>query len=358
MGNRLCALFLMCTFLLSACSNQAPSTQIQEPIATEPTTQEEVVTQENPIEEEPVEEEPVEEEPVEEEPVEEAPVEEEPVEEAPVEEEPVEEDEPEEPQGRVDVCAIANVVPISPYQPTALPSGNTYEVQLQTYENAVYYDDEATILLARCNYALPHLVAYDGNGAVLSDDVTAAAFNDGFAIWWDDVLFNRAVETARQGYEEWGDATSHNFSQDLVCSVYQQENLISIYGQLDYYCGGAHGVYYIYHWLFDTNTGTFLDPLALAEDIDVFVEDMVDFLLADATRQRDEEGAGLLFKRADFEPWYTYPITFDETGMVVTFPAYAIASYSRGTPQIHVSYENLAPYYPQEVLAIFSGQGS
>ena len=56
------------------------------------------------------------------------------------------------------------------------------------------------------------------------------------------------------------------YTDDLRCTVYQSDHLISVSGVYYTYTGGAHPNSILMSWNFDLDSGTFFDPNFLEED--------------------------------------------------------------------------------------------
>ncbi len=240
----------------------------------------------------------------------------------------------------------------------------SYQVQFIAYEQESYATGTPNVLLARCNYAVPHMITTDDQGATLEDDPTAAAFNALFADWDNGTNFAEIESWALGHYESdptFFGADGPYYADELTCTLYQTGHLVSISGYYYSFTGGAHPNTWLMSWLFDTNTGAFISPLSLATDSQVFL-DGVSSLLSQALTQRAAE-YDLLPEELywpDYQEvladWPSYAVTFDATGMTIGFSPYELAAYAAGPQIFTLPYGDLAPYFSAETISLLSGQ--
>lgn len=109
------------------------------------------------------------------------------------------------------------------------------------------------------------------------------------------------------------------------------------------FTGGAHPNRYVSGYLFDLQTGQFLNPIQLAGDPEAFRTGAAEALLEQLEARED-----LL---ADCWPeypeiisrWNEGTVLFDKEGMVVAFSPYELGPYSMGEVELRLTYEELAP---------------
>ena len=214
------------------------------------------------------------------------------------------------------------------------PPAVTYTVELETFQDS--FRDEDGAILAECVYEIPVLKAGESSGDAVCD-----AFNQEFASWRDN-----GAETARAARED-RPFTSAAYSDELRCSVYQTERLVSVAGTYYTYTGGAHPNTLLLGWNFDLESGAFFDAATL-DDETGFHDAVVRSLKAQAAARARENGlAPRKFFWEDYEDtldnWSSYAVSFDEAGMSVMFSPYELAAYAAGPQVFRIPYEDLAP---------------
>lgn len=210
--------------------------------------------------------------------------------------------------------------------------------------------------LATYRFELPVLLAVRGDESVVVEPQTTAeenaavvveAFNERFDKWAAAEEFQEIVVWAE---DEWNLRQEQGvqwdpYALELDCSVYQTDRLVSVAGTYYSYTGGAHPNTWLLGWNFDLETGTFLDPEALAEGTDLMGA-VTEELIRQA-QTPDESGtvpADGYWEgyEAILANWPSCAVTFDETGMQVEFSAYELAPYAAGAQSFHVPYVLLA----------------
>ena len=233
----------------------------------------------------------------------------------------------------------------------------TFSAELETYEETVL--DEDGVVLAECSYALPVMKVLAEDGSVLDaaspeqERALAAAetFNARFAQWRANP--RTLAESAREdrSFRNESGLASVAYTDDLRCTVYQTESLVSISGVYYTYTGGAHPNSILMSWNFDLNGGAFFDPNLLNED-----GRLQEAVTEELARQAEEIALenGLVpeeFFWTDYRDtladWTSYAVSFDEAGMTVGFSPYELACYAAGPQVFHVAYEKLSPHLGQ-----------
>lgn len=243
------------------------------------------------------------------------------------------------------------------------PSAIAFSVELEPYEEIVR-DEDGTVL-AECSYELPVMRALLEDGSVLETAASAEqeralaaaeTFNARFAQWKSNP--NTIAETAREdrAFRNESGLEPVAYADDLSCTVYQTEGLISVSGVYYTYTGGAHPNSILMSWNFDLEGGDFFDPSLLEED-GKLKETVTAALLRQAEETALENGlAPEEFFWTDYgdtlADWSSYAVSFDQEGMTVAFSPYELAAYAAGPQVFHLSYETLLPHLGQHGRAL------
>lgn len=240
----------------------------------------------------------------------------------------------------------------------ALPSttpGVVLSVELETYEDTVQDEDGA--VLAECSYELPVMKALLGDGSFLEEAgspeqekalAAVETFNARFEQWKDNG--HTLAQTAREdrAFRNEAGLESVPYTDDLHCTVYQTEQLVSVRGNYYTYTGGAHPNSILMSWNFDVESGEFFEPEILDEGKDL--REFVQGALVEQARRTAAENnmaVGEYFWEdyADtLGEWSSYAVSFDEEGMTVGFSPYELAAYAAGAQVFQLSYEELYPH--------------
>ena len=192
----------------------------------------------------------------------------------------------------------------------------------------------------------------------------AETFNARFAQWRTNP--GTLAEAARedQAFRNESGLEPVAYTDDLSCTVYQTERLISVSGVYCTYTGGAHPNSILMSWNFDLDSGTFFEPDFLEED-----GRLKEFVAAELVRQAEEDALenGLApgdYLWPDYESiladWTNYAVSFDEEGMTVGFSPYELACYAAGPQVFRLTYDQLRPHLGQHgraVLGLEDGGG-
>lgn len=248
-----------------------------------------------------------------------------------------------------------------------------FSVEMETYEETVRDEDGAA--LAECSYELPVLMARLADGSVLETVTTAGqeralaaaeTFNGRFAQWKTNP--RTLAESAREdrAFRNESGLEPVAYTDNLSCTVYQTETLVSVSGNYSTYTGGAHPNSILMSWNFDLDAGEFFEPEILDEGGDF--REYVHLALVKQARET-AAAAGMTpkdFYWEDYEDtlaeWSSYAVSFDETGMTVGFSPYELAAYAAGPQVFHLAYETLLPHLGQHGRALLGledgGQGT
>ena len=248
-----------------------------------------------------------------------------------------------------------------------------FSVEMETYEETVRDEDGAA--LAECSYELPVLTARLADGSVLETVATAGqeralavaeTFNGRFAQWKTNP--RTLAESAREdrAFRNESGLEPVAYTDNLSCTVYQTETLVSVSGNYSTYTGAAHPNSILMSWNFDLDAGEFFEPEILDEGGDF--REYVHLALVKQARET-AAAAGMTpkdFYWEDYEDtlaeWSSYAVSFDETGMTVGFSPYELAAYAAGPQVFHLAYETLLPHLGQHGRALLGledgGQGT
>lgn len=252
---------------------------------------------------------------------------------------------------------VKNALPDPP------PETVAFSVEMEEYQETVRDEDGA--VLAECSYELPVMRALTEDGAVLETASTEAqeralakaeAFNARFAPWKTNP--KTLAESAREdrAFRNESGLEPVAYTDDLWCTVYRTETLVSVSGTYSTYTGGAHPNHILMSWNFDLEAGEFFEPEILDEG-----GDLRDFVRVALVRQvREPEGEpgakpeDLYWE--DYEDiladWPSYAVSFDEEGMTVGFSPYELACYAAGPQVFRLTYDQLRPHLGQHGKAL------
>lgn len=230
-----------------------------------------------------------------------------------------------------------------------------FSVELEACEETVRDEDGA--VLAECSYELPVMKALEADGSVLEDAASeqeeralaaAEAFNARFSQWKANP--QTLAEAAREdrAFRNESGLGPVPYTDDLRCTVYQTETLVSVSGVYCTYTGGAHPNSILMSWNFDLDSGTFFDPDLLEED-----GRLKEAVASELARQAEETAlengmAPEEFFWTDYKDiladWTSYAVSFDGEGMTVGFSPYELACYAAGEQMFYLSYDQLRPH--------------
>ena len=243
-----------------------------------------------------------------------------------------------------------------------------YTVTSTTQEETLLAEDGTKLLTSR--FQLPVLTAHRQDGTVITEAKTekeaaalaaAETFNRKFTDWTTAEELQDMADIAAQDYA-WRKQEQldwlEGYSIELSCTAYQTRNMISVSGMYYSYTGGAHpnGVYL--GWNFDLENGAFFGPEVLGDGTalqDAVTDELIEQC---GTRVEDatKEGVSWDMFWPDYETiladWASYAVTFDETGMTITFSPYELAAYAAGPQSFEISYEFLEPYLSLQGLSL------
>lgn len=257
-------------------------------------------------------------------------------------------------------------------EPGALPAGESldgytltaspaperparYLVTVKSRGGAKSHEDGT--LLASCRFDLPWMTAYDAADMPLDDDPAAALFNQQFESWIVDENFEETCRFALEHYENrlsYGEASWEPYTEELNCTVYQTDRLVSVAGTCWSYTGGAHGNTSLLSWNFDLEEGGFFSVPSLSDDPAAFSQAVTEELIRQAqTTLAEGTDADWPLTLAEIywedyqtilADWSSYAVSFDGEGMTVAFSPYELAAYAAGPQVFCLPYSFLEPY--------------
>lgn len=250
----------------------------------------------------------------------------------------------------------------------------SYTVDMVNWEKNALADDGARLVIS--SLQLPELTAWRADGtAVLEPEVpeeeraaaVAAAFNERFEDWAAAREFQEYADLAQEHFNmnraDGLDWTPYTLRMDS--SVYQTDRLVSVSATYSAYTGGAHPITWNLGWNFDLGTGAFFDVSILAEDGSAFLTAVKEELLRQANTPRKDGYVPARDYWENYEDtmasWSSYAVSFDETGMTVTFSTYELASYANGPQVFELPYEWLEPHLSRQgrlVLGLEEGEAA
>jgi len=252
-------------------------------------------------------------------------------------------------------CAGETLVNVKNAQPSAPnPAPIVFSVEVEPWEETI--QNEEGEVLAACSYELPVMRALLEDGSVLEtaaspeqEQALAAAetFNARFSGWRANAQTLAASAREDQAFRNEADLPPVTYTDDLRCTVYQTEYLVSVSGVYYTYTGGAHPNSILMSWNFDLQTGEFFEPDTLDEG-NGFRESVYQLLMEQVRRKAAETGtAPEEFYWADYQDtladWSSYAVSFDEEGMTVGFSPYELGAYALGAQVFQLTYEQLYP---------------
>lgn len=231
--------------------------------------------------------------------------------------------------------------------------------------DTVYSEDK--IPLVTYSYSVPRLTVRREDGSEVTAAENAAeeqaltvamTFNERFAEWVaaEEVEeWTKAASEQLSFYQEEGFPWNEGYCLELSCTVYQTEQMVSVYGMYYSYTGGAHPNTYHMSWNFDLETATFFDPKLLGKDAD-FQKVVADEILRQAHEIREDGWYSAEMYWDDHETiiadWSSYAVYFNEKGMTVTFSPYELAPYVAGVQEFFLSYDLISPYLSEDGQAL------
>lgn len=231
--------------------------------------------------------------------------------------------------------------------PEKAPDPISYTVEIEEFEE--HFQDSEGRELAVCTYALPVLRGVDEEGRTLAEDQLSEeqrALLQRFRQPFDSWEANAQAFAGHAGEDREAFGSEMVYSDDLQCSVYQTERLISISGTYCTYTGGAHYNTILLSWNFDLETGEFFDPGLLDEETGL--QEAVREELTRQVRERAREADQPDFFWSDYpetlENWSSYAVSFGPEGMTVGFSPYELACYAAGPQVFLISYDQLEPH--------------
>lgn len=242
-----------------------------------------------------------------------------------------------------------------PTKPEDTPQEWVYDVRLESTQNK--HRNEDGVVLAVQSYELPVLQMRNAAGeetflgdlpiSGVSEEQLAVckAFNAGVDLseLSADSDFAEASEEAYQWSLESGMEFTPLFDEFHVTEIYQYGDLLSVFGVGSSYAGGAHPNNYTKAWNFDLGTGEFFTLRDLSDYPDELVREIAYNILG---KIWENDEADLYFD--DYADTIlmmdNFAVSFDESGMTVTFAEYDIAPHAGGMPSFLIPYAEFSRY--------------
>lgn len=235
----------------------------------------------------------------------------------------------------------------------------SYPVEL-TACSRIEVDEDGTTLLEYQVY-IPVMQVLREDGSPLEEAKTelehaalakADAFNASFDNWRDPEELQEVLEAAhldRVFFEEENMEWTGPYVINLDCQVYQSGNLISVSGAYYSYTGGAHPNHSSMSWNFDLASGSFFSPELLCAEGSDFREAVATELLTQLEERTREMGGELTEMLAPdymetLRDWTNYTVSFDESGMTISFAPYVLGAYALGELSFPLSYTWMCPH--------------
>lgn len=246
----------------------------------------------------------------------------------------------------------------------APPAGTVvFSVELEKYEETVRDEDGAA--LAECSYELPVMRVLLEDGSVLETAATeeqeralaaVGTFNARFAPWKSNPGTLAKTAKADRAFRNESGLEPVAYTDDLSCTVYQTERLVSVSGVYYTYTGGAHPNSILMSWNFDLNAGEFFEPEILDEggDLRNYVHQALVRQAREAAAEQKTSPQELYWEDyADtLADWTSYAVSFDAEGMTVGFSPYELAAYAAGPQVFRLTYDQLRPHLGQHGKAL------
>ena len=247
---------------------------------------------------------------------------------------------------------------LPPSAPAPEENGRTvrYEVEVAQWSDEAQAEDGTT--LASYTFRLPVLMAVQEDGTPITEArsepeeqalTAVAAFNEKFGKWAAAEEFPEFVASAREdlALRREGDAQWMPYELTLDCTVYQTDRIISVAGLYYSYTGGAHPNTWKLGWNFDLEEGVFFGPELLADGTEL-QEAVSREIVCQAQLPSEDGTVPMKGYWEDYEAiianWASYPVNFDEDGMIVTFSPYELGCYAMGAQTFRLSYDWLEPH--------------
>lgn len=241
-----------------------------------------------------------------------------------------------------------------------------YEADTTLFADTLYAEDGTQLL----HYAvhIPYLSAWREDGTEITEaqneteEKSLAAvqtFNDRFAVWYSEEAIREAADAASMDLA-WYQVEEMDwyggYWMELNCTVYQTEHLISIAGVYVANTGGAHPNTYLLSWNFDLENGVFFGAEGLAGHTE-----LQEAVTSEIIRQAKDRAAEYeMLAEEMFWPeyeeiiadWPSYAISFNESGMTVSFSPYELAAYAAGVQEFHIPYDVLAEHLDEHAKLV------
>ena len=236
-------------------------------------------------------------------------------------------------------------------------TGISYALETELLERDHFSDDG--VKLASTRYELPVLRAFRGDGQEITEARTpteeqallsADTFNGTFDVWRAgsaDVaeMVQEDYASRPEMFVEYGMC----YQDSLTYTAYVTEHAVSVLASTYSYYGGAHPNTGFCAWTFDLDDGAFLNPCVIAREEVVFEEAVAAELIRQAQAAAAESGyPPEEFYWEDYAQilsnWPAYAVSFDDSGMTVSYAPYELGCYASGSHSFTVSAGFLKPY--------------
>ena len=260
-------------------------------------------------------------------------------------------------------CAGETLTNVKNALPAPPAAAAVFSVEMEEYEKTIR-DGNGTVL-AECAYELPVLRALTEDGNALEaassgegEEALAAVetFNAHFGQWKSNPQTLAESAKADWAFRNETGLTPVAYTDDLRCTVYQTEKLISVSGVYSTYTGGAHPNSILMSWNFDLESGEFLETEILDKG-----GDLREYVHQALVNRAQEAAAEMGTAASDYywedyadilADWPSYAVSFDQEGMTVAFSPYELACYAAGPQVFQLSYGELLPHLDQHGRAL------
>lgn len=219
-------------------------------------------------------------------------------------------------------------------QPAQTPQ---YAVRTETAEEARKTEDGEDLASAKIAYP----VLYVAGGEA---DAVCDAFNAHYAEDRELAVLEELCEVSQANFDaaaEIGTTIPASFMETEPVCIYQTDAALFIERTTHAYTGGAHGFSWHHAEYFDLGTGDFFSLAALTDDPDALTARLGD-LAVEALYETGETE----YYWDDFaetaRKMENVCVAFDEDGVNITYPEYALAAYAMGMPRASVPYARFA----------------
>ena len=150
--------------------------------------------------------------------------------------------------------------------------------------------------------------------------------------------------------QDLGDAAQYDHDTFGLRTAYYDETTASaaLLGQMisvridnTSYTGGAHPNRYTFSFLFDLESGQFINPIQIAENPESFRTGAADLLLKRADAIPENEGNYWLDYKEIIAHWNEAAVLFDRDGMLVIYSPYDLGPYAMGDVELRLTWDEV-----------------